>query len=229
MDDGRVVGLVPVRGLRDGKTRLAANLSPEARAALTARMLRRVVRATLDSGAVSAVGVVSPEEAARRLAVGIDPAVVALEQDPDAPGLNAAIDVGRDWAMGRAAAALLILFGDLPLLSRDDVRAMVETAGPVVLAGDRHGTGTNGMLLRLDGAGAGFRFRFGAGSLGRHVAEAERLGLGTTIVNSVGTAIDLDTPEDLRLVLDVGEDGGAPSGAASFVSEHAGPREERRP
>lgn len=219
---GEVVALVPVRGLRGGKTRLAGNLSAEARAALTARMLAGVVGAALDSGVVAAVGVVSPEEAALALAGTIDPAVVALRQDAARPGLNAALDRGRAWARERGATALLVLFGDLPLLAGGDVRRMVGSTAAVVLARDRHGTGTNGMLLRLDGAGREFRFRFGTDSYARHVAEARRLGLALAVADAPGTAVDLDTSEDLRLVLEVGEDGRGGDVHETLVAEGAG-------
>ncbi|MDP9364129.1 MAG: 2-phospho-L-lactate guanylyltransferase [Chloroflexota bacterium] len=198
---GSVLALVPVRSLRDGKTRLAGDLAPETREALTRRMLRGVVRAALDSGTVATVGVVSPDPAVLSFAGRLDPAVVPLAQDPDSPGLNPAIDAGRRWAMDRGAASLLTLLGDLPLLAPADVRAVTEGDGLVVLGRDRHGAGTNALLLRLDGAGPDFRFGFGAGSFRRHLAEAERLRLTVAVVDRPGTAVDLDTPEDLRLVL----------------------------
>ena len=209
MPDGGVVALVPVRGLRNGKTRLAEDLTVEARETLTWRMLRGVVRAALGSGVVAAVGVVSPDPAVLAMAAGIDRAVVPLAQDPGAPGLNAAVAAGRAWAQGRGAAALLVLFGDLPLLTGEDVRRLVAHEAAVVMAPDRHATGTNALLLRLDGEGRRFRFQFGAESYARHVAEAERLGLATATSVAPGTAVDLDTPEDWWMLLEGGGRGGA--------------------
>jgi 2-phospho-L-lactate guanylyltransferase len=72
-----------------------------------------------------------------------------------------------------------------------------------VLAPDRHGTGTNALLLRCDPAadGPAFRFHFGPDSYARHVDEAHRLGLDVVTAITAGTALDLDTPEDLDRVL----------------------------
>jgi 2-phospho-L-lactate guanylyltransferase len=216
---GGIVALVPVRSLADGKTRLSAALSPEARSALTRRMLKGVVRAALDSGAVGPVAVVSPDPAALAMAAVEGTAVVPLLQDPARFGLNGALAQGREWALSRRAAAVLILFGDLPLITPDDVRNLVRRDAPVVLAPDRHGTGTNAMLLRLGGAEGqrgprarrggtkGFRFGFGPGSYARHVDEAHRLGLDVATALTTGTAFDLDTPDDLRLLVDGGPDG----------------------
>lgn len=202
MMTGDVVAVVPIRGLQSGKTRLAGELPPEAREALTRRMLKGVVLAARDSGVVDTIVVVSPDAAALALAREIDDGVVALAQEPAAPGLNAAIGAGRDWALARGAAALVVLFGDLPLLTGNDVRQLVRHGDPVVLAPDRHGMGTNALVLRFDGAAVEFRFQFGAGSYGRHREEAERLDVAMATSVTPGTAFDLDTPEDLRTLLD---------------------------
>jgi len=202
--NGGVVAVVPIRSLNGGKTRLAGVLSPEARAALTRRMLRGVVAAALASGSVTTVAVVSPDPAALELATSLDPAVVPLRQSQEAPGLNPAIAEGVGFAAGQGASAVLILFGDLPLLNGDDVRHLLRRDAPVVLAPDRHGTGTNALMLRLGTGpddGREFVFHFGPGSYAKHVDEAHRLGLDVATSLSTGTALDLDTPDDLLRVL----------------------------
>jgi len=150
-----------------------------------------------------------PGEAAVRLAV--------LPQPADRPGLNAALDVARAALLaGEAdlsATRLLVAHADLPALSPEDVAALLaapgtaetpehtRTPGPaeagaadVVVATDRHGTGTNLLVLPL--AAAGFAFRFGAGSRAAHEAEAARRGLRAVVVQRPGTAADLDTLDD---------------------------------
>jgi 2-phospho-L-lactate guanylyltransferase len=112
-------------------------------------MFRGVVAAALASGSVKVVAVVSPDPAALDLAATLDPAVIPVPQSPETPGLNAAIAEGVGFAARHGAAAALILFGDLPLLTGDDVRNLVRRDSPVVLAPDRHGTGTNALILRL--------------------------------------------------------------------------------
>ncbi len=203
-----VVALVPVRGLDNGKTRLAGVLPPASRGALTRAMLERVVCAALDSEAVDRVGVISPDSAALAFAAVIDRRVIPVAQSATTPGLNGAAAAGRAWATARGAGAVLILFADLPLLAGRDVRRLLESEGAVVIATDRHGTGTNALLLRLDGTTTGgegpagrFAFGFGEGSASRHAAEAARLGLASTTVQSPGTALDLDTPDDWLALL----------------------------
>lgn len=199
---GRLVALIPIRSLTGGKTRLAGALDGGERARLIRRMLGGVVAAAIDSGVVARVMVVSPEDDVLTLAADLHPAVVPLAQPADRPGLIAALDLGRERAVAGGAAGLLILFGDLPLLGAGDVRAMASSPADVVLSPDRHGEGTNALLLRLgrEGGSAGdaaFRFRFGQDSYRRHLAEADRLGLTAATVVTAGTSLDVDTPADL--------------------------------
>lgn len=207
MTTGGVVAVVPVRSFRNGKTRLAGAFSADARAGLARRMLARVVAAATSSGMVATTVVVSPDaavlDAVADLGNAVGAAVVALAQEDAAAGLNAALDQGRGWAAGHGAAALLILFGDLPLLTAADVHALVRANAPLVLAPDRHGTGTNALRLSLDTPpGGGFRFQFGPDSYARHLTEARRLGLPTITLTAPGTALDLDTPEDVEVMGD---------------------------
>lgn len=198
---GQIVALIPVRSLTSGKSRLSGAIGDDRRADLIREMFGDVVAAATASGTVGRVIVVSPDEAVLSLAGHLMSDVMPLRQPADRPGLIAALDQGRVFALDHGAAALLILFGDLPLLGPDDVRAMVATDAAVVVSPDRHGEGTNALLLRFDQrvveAGDAFRFQFGQDSFRRHQAEAARLGLTVASVVTAGTSLDVDTPADL--------------------------------
>ena len=193
----RTVAVVPVQALGEAKSRLAAVLAPDERAALTLRLLRGV----LDALAVPGV--------AARLVVSPDPAVLAAARAAGAvplaqrnamrDGLNGALEEARAWAEARDAEALLVVLGDLPLLAPEDVDAMLALAGTaaMVLAPDRHERGTNALLLRPPGA---IPFAFGPDSLARHRAAAAARGVPAHFYRSPGTALDLDTPDDLAAV-----------------------------
>ncbi|UKJ65937.1 2-phospho-L-lactate guanylyltransferase [Cellulosimicrobium cellulans] len=241
-----MVAVVPLRDGSSGKSRLAHVLDPASRGRLIAVLARHVVGTLLASDGVERVVVVTsdPRFTWRALrdvvvdgsadaahATGSDglPLLTAdadrlriVLQPADRPGLNAAVDVGREIAAEDASTdgrvRLLVAHADLPSLTPADVAALLGEDAPVVVAADRRGAGTN--LLALDPpasapstaelpsesgserqeprarAVAGFRFRFGVGSLAAHVAEAERLGLRSVVVHRPGTAVDLDTVED---------------------------------
>lgn len=203
---GGLAIVIPVRSLSGGKTRLGPDASPELRAAMTAKMLRNVLSAAVDSGAARDILLVSPDPAALAFAEMAGPAVIPVPQPPDRAGLNPAIGLGRETAAARGADAMLVLFADLPLLEPADVAVIAESSAPVVLAPDRAGTGTNALMLDLAGPAREFVFSFGEGSAQLHLAEAERLGLRTAIVRTPGTTFDLDTPADLRDLLDAAGD-----------------------
>jgi len=188
----RTVALVPIKALTAAKSRLAAALDPAARAALTLRALGNVL-AALDTPGIAARVVVTPDAAVLRASE----AAGALGLRQDGEGLNEGLAQGRAWAVATGAEALLIVLGDLPLLARTDVDALLELAdrpGVAVFAPDRHGTGTNALLLRPPAA---LPFAFGVGSLARHRAAAKARGLLPRWYDAPGTALDLDTPADL--------------------------------
>lgn len=195
---GRIVGLVPVRGFTNGKTRLAGELSVEARASIMQWMLGGVITAALSADVLDDVGVISPDVHVLAYARSVDERVTPILQQPDDPGLNRAAAVGRDWAVQRGASRLLVIFADLPQLTALDVQAIVAHPAEVVVATDRHGLGTNAMLTPIVGAGNDFEFQYGGGSARRHADEAGRLGLSFGLVQRPGTEFDLDTPEDWR-------------------------------
>lgn len=191
-----IIGVVPIRSFREGKTRLASILTGDQRAALLRRTASRVVCTLAASQIVDTTLVVSPEREVLEWAAEMGRRVTPLRQPDERPGLNGALDAARAWALDRDADALLSLFADLPAISTHDVRTLVRQGSPVVLGADRRGEGTNAMLLRLAGAGERFRFAFGGGSLEKHLAEAARLDLAANVVMAHGLGFDLDTPDD---------------------------------
>jgi 2-phospho-L-lactate guanylyltransferase len=192
----RIVAVIPIRSLRNGKSRLSPVLSSEAREALLRGIANRVVAAAVDSGLIETVLVVSPDPETLAWAADMGPVVVAVPQPEHRLGLNGAIDAGRAWALDGEASAVMSLFADLPLIVADDIRGLVARTEPVVLGSDRRGEGTNVLLLRLAGRGPEFRFAFGDGSLAKHLEEARRLGLNVAVHDAPGIAFDLDTPDD---------------------------------
>lgn len=193
----RTVALLPINALAIAKSRLTNALDADDRRALVLWMAERVLSAIRASDVATRIAVVSP-----------DPAALAWARIADAEaiyqsnvGLNAGLDLGRDWARENAAEALLVLFADLPLVSASDVAALVAhverspAASVVALAPDRAGRGTNGVAMRpLDA----LPFLFGRKSLARYGRSALAAGVETRYVNQPGTSFDVDTSEDLR-------------------------------
>ncbi len=187
----KTVAVVPVKGLSQAKTRLANILSPEERALLLLDTLSHVLNTLLSSREIDSIAVISPQPDELRLPLLVTPIVQERE------GLNNSLEQGREWAIQRGAQALLVLFADLPLLSSSDISRVAEMGreeGTVVLAPDRHGSGTNAMLAHPVTLA---RFAFGPDSFNIHRIAAMHSAADIKVFRSPGTSLDIDTLDDL--------------------------------
>ena len=195
----RAIVVIPVRALEGAKSRLGAVLDAEERRELVELLLRRTIAAARSAPRVAGVAVVSPDPETLALAAvaGAEP----IRQRSS--GLNPGLTEARTVLAGRADR-LLVLPGDLPGIAADDLAAIMSAADDaaaggrpvVVLAPDRHGRGTNALLL--DPAGV-IEPAFGGDSRDAHAGEAAAA--GAVFVELAGLLeLDVDTPDDLLLV-----------------------------
>ena len=207
IDPAGTWAIIAVRGLEQAKSRLGGLLDAEERHDLVSRLLGRAIEAATGSSRIAGTIVVSSDPAALQLARAAGAVPVADEDG----GLNPALELARTEALSRGATALVVLPADLPWLDRETLDAVLEAAAEaaeaasggggagdpfVALVPDRHGTGTNVLIMAPPGAIA---FAFGPGSRSDH--EAAAAAAGSTYVELGGPLdIDLDTPEDLVLV-----------------------------
>jgi len=191
--------IVPVKPLRRGKSRLADVLTEDERADLNRRLLAH----TLDT-------LKSIPEIEHVLVISRDPAALALSrehgartvQEDGAPHLNVALARATVVAQNYAPRGILIIPADLPLITPEDVRLMLERVNEppvVVVAPDRRHQGTNALLVCPAGL---IEYDFGPGSFQRHCERARQVGARLEILELPSLALDMDLPEDLDLVGD---------------------------
>ncbi len=199
------VVLIPVRALEGAKSRLGDALDPEERRDLVERLLRETVAAALATPGVDGILVVSPDP--QVLDAGASAGAAGVRQTT--AGLNPGLVEARDAAVTAGADRLLILPGDLPGIEPSDIAAILAAAdaaaapsrvtgrtGPVVvLATDRHGRGTNALLLQPPRV---IEPSFGGDSRDAHRRLAATAGAAYAEVPGV-LELDLDTPDDLLL------------------------------
>lgn len=189
--------IVPVKPLRRGKSRLAGVLTEEERAELNRRLLAH----TLDTLTVI-------PEIEHVLVISRDPAALALArehgartvQENGAPHLNVALTRATVVAKNYSTRGVLILPADLPLITPEDIQAMLKLAQRppvVVVAPDRHRQGTNALLICPVGL---IEYDFGLGSFQRHCDRAKAAGAHLEIFELPSLALDVDLPEDLKMV-----------------------------
>lgn len=185
---GPVVALVPVRAPGAGKTRLADDLTPPERAALSGSMLADVATA-LRGAPVDRIVVVARGSAgaSAAAALGLD----VILDPPSAPSLNAALHAARAH-LGHVGS-LLIVTADLPRLRAEDIVELVDTDAQVVVAGTADG-GTGGLLQRPPGV---IRTAYGPGSAAAHTRLGHAGGLRTVRLEIAGFRDDVDTWGDL--------------------------------
>jgi 2-phospho-L-lactate guanylyltransferase len=114
--------------------------------------------------------------------------------------LNLALKRATVVAQVYATRGVLVLPADLPLITREDVLTLVERASEppvVVIAPDRHGKGTNALLISPSGL---IEYDFGEDSFQRHCQRVRDAGARLEIVNLPSLGLDLDVPEDLELI-----------------------------
>ncbi len=189
--------IVPVKPLRRGKSRLAGALTEAERADLNRVLLQRTLKTLIDLKEVAEVLVVSRDSSALALARAAGARTV---QEDGAPSLNTALKRATVVAQVYASRGVLVIPADLPLLTRDDVLALLQRATDppvVVIAPDRHGKGTNALLVAPASL---IEYDFGGDSFKRHCERARKVGARLEIVNIPSLGLDLDLPEDLELV-----------------------------
>jgi 2-phospho-L-lactate guanylyltransferase len=171
------------------KSRLAGALSAERRSALAMAMLTDVIDAAANAGFGGVAAVLTPTTRIR--------GDVLLVRDPG-EGLARAIDAGLRAVTEAGADAVLILPGDVPLVTADELRRVIDAAREaprsVVVVADRHGTGTNALALHPPAVIAP---AFGPGSADRHLSAAAAAGARGLRLEITALSLDVDTPDDL--------------------------------
>ena len=189
--------IVPVKPLRRGKSRLAGTLSEDERTELNRSLLQNTLKTFADLKEVEEVLVISRDPQA--LAIARQQGARTVREDGQ-PELNTALKRATVIAQVYATRGVLILPADLPLVTREDVLTLIQRAGEppaVVIAPDRHGTGTNALLISPAGL---IEYDFGENSFQRHCQRAREAGARLEIVDLPTLGLDLDLPEDLELV-----------------------------
>jgi 2-phospho-L-lactate guanylyltransferase len=178
--------VIPLKGRSEPKTRLASRLDGEQRRALSRTMFRHVADVLGRCPDVDNILILSdtrPEDWEGR---------VALDEGR---GLNEEL---RLLAASLGSVPLLVIHGDLPLLSDEDIALLLtEAEHGCAIAPDREGSGTNAIALLHPDAPT---FAFGKGSFARHLAAMD----GARVVMRPGLGLDIDTPVDLDLALAMG-------------------------
>jgi 2-phospho-L-lactate guanylyltransferase len=187
----KTLAILPVKSFGGAKQRLAPALGSGSRQALAQAMFLDVLASLRRVPGLDSVAVVTADPVAAEAARGERVRVLA---DTEQAGQSAAALIGIREAIARDFERVLLVPGDTPLIDPGEVAGLLARRRPVSIVPDRHGTGTNALVLTPPDA---IEPSFGPGSRERHVAAAETAGLPHAVEEVPTLMLDVDTLEDL--------------------------------
>jgi 2-phospho-L-lactate guanylyltransferase len=189
--------LVPIKNTRSAKQRLASVLDQPSRTQLAQAMLYDVLTALHTWKNRPAVGIVTSDPYAVRLAGEYGFEIIS---DPDNPGETGAIEMATRVCVDRGEDSTLVIPGDIPLIQAWELEEILKHAPAQgsVLVPAADGRGTNAAYRSPANL---FPLRFGNDSFKPHRAAAQASGKPCIILELPGIAVDVDNPSDLRQLL----------------------------
>jgi 2-phospho-L-lactate guanylyltransferase len=197
----RTAAILPVKRFSRAKQRLGASVADPMRLELARAMVSDVLLALQETPAIEHTIVVTREDSVAAAAREQGALVV---RDVTEDGQSAAVVLGIRWALSQGIERVLCIPGDCPALDPSDLDALLsqsigEDQSEVVIVPDRHGTGTNGLLLAPPDA---IPPSFGPESCERHRALALAAGVACRVERPLSLLLDIDTGADLAALRD---------------------------
>jgi 2-phospho-L-lactate/phosphoenolpyruvate guanylyltransferase len=215
----RTAAILPVKRFSQAKQRLGESVADALRADLARAMVGDVLVALKAAASIERTIVVTREDAVARAAAYLGASVVA---DGAEQGQSAAVALGVRSALDAGFGRVLCIPGDCPALDAAELDVLLASAPvepvadgepatdgrpaadgqpdldtQVVIVPDRHGTGTNGLLLTPPDAIAP---SFGPDSRARHQALARDAGASCRVESVASLLLDIDTGADLAVL-----------------------------
>lgn len=190
------LAVLPLKNFTEAKQRLETVLAPGPRRALAEAMFSDVLTALRRSSAVGDILVITRDHTAQQIAGGHG----ALVLDDEEPGQSPAAVLGVRYALDHQYERVLLVPGDCPMLDPRELDALIAQPyqpPSALIVADRHGTGTNALLLTPPDA---LVPAFGPDSRERHFANAEMVGTAPELVSVASLELDIDTPDDLEML-----------------------------
>ena len=187
--------ILPVKRFAVAKARLGDDISAGTRRALDESMVTDVLMALRRTVEVDEVFVVTSEPTADAIGRGYGATVLV---DDVEEGQSPATLIGIAHALEQGAGRVVLVPGDCPALDPLELSELLSRETParsVTIVPDRHGTGTNALVLSPPDV---IEPSFGPDSRARHEQLAAAAGVACEVVGVETLAIDVDTGEDLE-------------------------------
>ncbi|MGO9761907.1 MAG: 2-phospho-L-lactate guanylyltransferase [Solirubrobacteraceae bacterium] len=196
----RTAAILPVKRFARAKQRLGASVADPLRLELAEAMVTDVLLALEQTESIEQTILVTGESSIA--ATARERGTIVIE-DGDEQGQPQAAMLGIRRALAEGIERVLCVPGDCPTLDPAELNALLQIDADadrdplVVIVPDRHGAGTNGLLLSPpDAISPGF----GPGSCERHRALAHAAGAACRVERVPSLLLDIDTGEDLDVL-----------------------------
>ena len=194
----RTAAILPVKSFARAKQRLGASVVDPLRQDLARAMVADVIEALAQTSAIELTFLVTRQPGVAQAALAAGAMLLADEGEE---GQSAAAGIGIARALQDGFERILCVPGDCPAADPAELNALLAghaLDGPeVVIVPDRHGTGTNGLLLHPPRA---IPPSFGPGSCERHRGLAGEAGVECRIERIPSLLLDIDTGADLEVL-----------------------------
>jgi 2-phospho-L-lactate/phosphoenolpyruvate guanylyltransferase len=209
----RTAAILPVKHFAQAKRRLGESVAGELRDDLARAMVDDVLVALGETASIERTIVVTREDSVAAAAHEIGALIV---EDTAEASQSAAVELGVARALADGFERVLCIPGDCPTLDPVELTALLDAQpekepglfgtprqqepgepAAVTIIPDRHGTGTNGLLLTPPDVIAP---SFGPDSCERHRALAEQAGAVQRIERPSSLLLDIDTGADLTVL-----------------------------
>jgi len=196
----KIFALVPVKRFESSKSRLSSVLNVVERKELSELLLTNTLSVLTQASAISEIVIVSSDEVAMEIARRNGAEVLRESKDN---GVNAAIALADDYSFENGAEATLVIPQDLPLLIAADVNMICMKAEYpdrclVVCPSIRY-DGSNALLRKPSRL---LKTYYDEDSFNAHIRAARKSGIPTKVFLSKRIMLDLDTTEDIKILMD---------------------------
>ncbi len=191
----QVYVVIPVRKLKNVKSRLSRFLVDELRWKFNLKMLSDVLVSVKNSRFVEKVFVVTPDMKVLRFAdkFGVEGLLEKVEA-----GVNMAVDYAVKQSIKEKVSAILILPSDIPLIRSEDINNIVKMGlkkPSIVVSPSTRFDGTNALLLHPPNV---IQTCYEQNSFFSHLVEALKNNVKVSVYCSKTVMLDVDKVEDLK-------------------------------
>ncbi len=196
--------LLPLKDFVNAKQRLSGVLAANERRHLFHAMVEDVLAVLTSHPELDQTVIVSDDPSAQLLAehYGV---LCWSESSLQASGLSTVVTAAADKITRQGVESLLVVHGDLPLLTTEEVSALIakhKTTATIdsqamTIAPDSKINGSNCLLVSPPDA---LQFQYGDNSFAKHCATARQQGMAINTLILAGASCDVDEPSDLLTV-----------------------------